>query len=65
MQAKLDLFDVHFAFSPSLYWDDKTTVSSVMAFLESKSIHHNFLYMNMANEGLDDPYDNSTAMRNG
>lgn len=65
MQAKPDLFDAHFAFSPSLYWDDQTTVNSVVAFLESKRIYHNFLYMNMGNEGLDDPYDNSIAMRNG
>lgn len=65
MQAKPNLFNAHFAFSPSLYWDDKTTVNSVIAFLESKSIYHNFLYMNMGNEGLDDPYDNSIAMRNG
>ncbi|BFT31742.1 hypothetical protein D210916BOD24_29180 [Alteromonas sp. D210916BOD_24] len=65
MQAKPDLFDAHFAFSPSLYWDGKTTVNSVIAFLKSKPIYHNFLYMNMGNEGLDDPYENSIAMRNG
>lgn len=65
MQAKPDLFDAHFAFSPSLYWDEQTTVNSVKTFLESKHVHHNFLYMNMGNEGLDDPYDNSIAMRDG
>ncbi|WP_105188257.1 alpha/beta hydrolase-fold protein [Pseudoalteromonas sp. T1lg48] len=65
MQAKPDLFNAYFAFSPSLYWDKQTTVKSVKALLTSKTQYHNFLYMNMGNEGLDDPYDNSIAMRDG
>ena len=65
MQARPELFNAHFAFSPSLYWDNQTTVKSVKAFSKSRREYHNFLYMNMANEGLDDPYDNSVAMRNG
>lgn len=65
MQAKPELFNAHFAFSPSLYWDEKTTVQSVKSFLSSRKVHHNYLFMNMGNEGLDDPYENSIGMREG
>lgn len=65
MQAKPDLFNAHFAFSPSLYWDNQTTVKSVKAFLKSNPKYRNYLYINMGNEGLEDPYDNSIGMRDG
>lgn len=65
MQAKPNLFNGYFAFSPSLYWDNQTTVKSVKAYLKSDPKKQTFLYMNMGNEGLDDPYENSISMRNG
>ena len=46
-----EIFQAHFAFSPSLFWGDKQTVKSVISFLENHKQHRNFLYMNIGDEG--------------
>ena len=53
---------------PMIMWMSdgfQTTVKSVKAYLKSDPKKQTFLYMNMGNEGLDDPYENSISMRNG
>jgi len=59
------LFQAHFAFSPSLYWDDKIVLKQVKKFLSSRKSFNNFLYMNMGNEGIERGDENGMAMRNG
>ena len=49
--TKPDLFQAHFAYSPSLFWDNSETVKKLIAFFENNPNHRNFLYMNMGNEG--------------
>lgn len=49
--TKPDLFQAHFAYSPSLFWGDNATVKNVISFLKNNKQHRNFLYMNIGNEG--------------
>lgn len=48
---KPDLFQAHFAASPSLFWEDGQTVDNLINFIKKNPNHKNFLYMNMGNEG--------------
>ena len=64
-QSRPHLFQAHFSFSPSLYWGDSITTKSVTKFLESSDKHHNYLYTNMGNEGLNTEMEFSIAMRKG
>jgi len=45
------LFQAHFAFSPSLFWDNSKTVDSLISFIKNNPTHKNYLYMNIGNEG--------------
>ena len=48
---KPDLFQAHFAFSPSLFWNNGETVRDIIKFIKKNPAHRNFLYMNIGNEG--------------
>ena len=48
---KPDLFQAHFAFSPSVFWNNGQTVSDIIKFIKKNPAHRNFLYMNIGNEG--------------
>lgn len=48
---KPNLFQAHFANSPSLFWENGKTVKELIKFVEQNPNHKNFLYMNMGNEG--------------
>lgn len=50
MQSKPHLFDAHFAFSPAVWWGDRTTAKNVKAFLTNNKVHGTYLYMNIGNE---------------
>ncbi len=65
MSTRPELFQAHFAYSPSLYWDNKVVIKQTEKFLSSRVSFNNFLYMNMGNEGLERADDNGMAMRNG
>jgi len=59
------LFQAHFAFSPSLYWDDQMVLKQAKKFLSNTKSFNNFLYMNMGNEGIEGVDERAMAMRNG
>jgi len=44
------LFQAHFAFSPSLWWDNQITVKNTLEFLSKTDVYHNYLYMNLGDE---------------
>jgi len=48
--SKPYLFQAHFAFSPSLWWDDQLIVKRAKAFLQKTKAFENFLYLNMGKE---------------
>lgn len=52
-QAKPELFDVHFAFSPSLQYADTSTNHSIQEYISSNGIRQKYLYANMGSEGSD------------
>ncbi|GLX77131.1 hypothetical protein tinsulaeT_04710 [Thalassotalea insulae] len=51
-QHKPELFQAHFAFSPSLGSDNDITKEKVINFLNKNKQHHNYLYVNLGREGL-------------
>ncbi|REL27453.1 alpha/beta hydrolase [Thalassotalea euphylliae] len=51
LQTRPSLFQAHFAFSPSLWWHEKTIVKSAKTFYADKRPLNNYLYTNMGNEG--------------
>jgi predicted alpha/beta superfamily hydrolase len=53
LQSRPHLFQAHFAFSPSLWWDDQVTVKSTKAFFTKTKALKNSLYMNLGNEDGD------------
>ena len=59
------LFTAHFAFSPSLYWDNMSTVQNVKSYLENSASLKQFLYINMGDEGLKGGTAGSKLMRKG
>jgi uncharacterized protein len=50
LQSRPHLFQAHFAFSPSLWWDDKATVKTAKEFFNKTKKLKNSLYMNLGNE---------------
>ena len=53
LQTRPSLFQAHFAFSPSLWWHEKTVIKSAKTFYAGKQPLNNYLYTNMGNEGGD------------
>ena len=51
LQTRPSLFKAHFAFSPSLWWHEKTVIKSAKTFYAGKQPLNNYLYTNMGNEG--------------
>jgi predicted alpha/beta superfamily hydrolase len=51
LHTRPQLFQAHFAFSPAVWWSDRTTLKQTKTFFADKrSKHPNFLYMNIGNE---------------
>jgi predicted alpha/beta superfamily hydrolase len=48
---KPNLFQAHFANSPSFFWDSGKTVSNIVTFVKKNPMHKNYLYLNIGNEG--------------
>lgn len=48
--SKPYLFQAHFAFSPSLWWDDQLIVNRANKFFQKNKTLKNFLYLNMGKE---------------
>lgn len=46
-----NLFQAHFAFSPSLFWNKSKTSDDLISFITKNPTHKNYLYMNIGNEG--------------
>ena len=61
--SRPNLFQAHFAFSPSLYWNNKETARKAMDFLANKKQFSNYLYMNIGKEGLISDHPDGLAMR--
>ena len=51
LQSRPQLFQAHFAFSPSLWWHDEVVLKDTEKFLASTKELNNYLYINMGNEG--------------
>lgn len=51
MQTRPELFQAHFAFSPSLWWHDKVIFQDAEKFLANTPKFNSYLYINMGNEG--------------
>jgi len=65
MATRPHLFQAHFAYSPSLYWDNEVVLKQTEKFLKETKTYKNYLYINMGNEGLERGDDRGMAMRNG
>jgi len=65
MATRPHLFQAHFAYSPSLYWDNEVVLKQAVKFLKETESYKNYLYINMGNEGLERGDDRGMAMRNG
>lgn len=63
LHSRPNLFQAHFAYSPSLYWNDKATVKKTIDFLTKTKQFSNYLYMNIGNEGLISQNPTGLAMR--
>jgi len=50
LHTRPHLFQAHFAFSPSLWWDEKSPATDTIEFLAKTPTLKNFLYMNIGNE---------------
>jgi len=69
LQSRPQLFQAHFAFSPSLWWHDQMIFKGVEDFLASIGQNNNVLYLNLGNEGGDmrssfDRYINLLKVKN-
>jgi predicted alpha/beta superfamily hydrolase len=55
LQSRPHLFQAHFAFSPAVWWSNRTTLTKTKAFFVDKHSKNaklqNFLYMNIGSEG--------------
>ncbi|XQW85308.1 alpha/beta hydrolase-fold protein [Thalassotalea piscium] len=51
MHSKPELFQAHFAFSPSLWWHKQAIFEKAKSFLKSSDQLNTYLYINMGNEG--------------
>jgi hypothetical protein len=45
LQSRPNLFQAHFAFGPSLWWDKKKVLNDTISFFENRNSFDNFLYM--------------------
>lgn len=50
IQSRPQLFDAHFAFSPSLYWDERSTLKKTVDFLQKTKDSRRHLYINIGSE---------------
>ena len=50
LQSKPELFQAHFAFSPSLWWHNQIIFKKAESFLKSANELNTYLYINMGNE---------------
>ncbi|WP_062569975.1 alpha/beta hydrolase-fold protein [Pseudoalteromonas arabiensis] len=50
LQTRPELFQAHFAFSPSLWWHDGVIFKNTKTFYEKGGNLNSYLYMNLANE---------------
>ena len=53
LQSRPHLFQAHMAFSPAVWWGDRTTVKQTKAFINKTKKLDNYLYMNIGEEGGD------------
>ncbi|MBT1065609.1 tetratricopeptide repeat protein [Bowmanella sp. Y26] len=53
LQTRPDLFQAHFAFSPSLWWHQSVIFRDAEKFHKKTSELNNYLYLNLADEGGD------------
>lgn len=51
LQARPHLFQAHFAFSPSLWWDEQLAVNNMAKWLAKTKSMTNYLYINLGDEG--------------
>ena len=51
LQTRPHLFQAHMAFSPAVWWGDRTTVKETKKFITSTKKLDNYLYMNIGEEG--------------
>jgi len=51
LQSRPQLFQAHFAFSPSLWWHDQVIFKETENFLANTARLNNYLYINMGSEG--------------
>jgi len=50
LQTRPQLFQAHFAFSPSLWWHEQVTLKNTEHFLSKTTELNNYLYLNLGNE---------------
>lgn len=50
LQTRPSLFQAHFAFSPSIWWNESKVVKDMKVFLASNTKLKNYLYVNMGSE---------------
>ena len=53
LQSRPQLFQAHFAFSPSLWWHDQVIFKEAEHFLANTAELNNYLYLNLGNESGD------------
>lgn len=53
LQSRPQLFQAHFAFSPSLWWHDQVIFKNAKNFLANTTELNNYLYLNLGNESGD------------
>ncbi len=51
LQSKPELFQAHIAYSPAVWWGDRTTAKNTKQFLTKQSQLDTYLYMNIGSEG--------------
>jgi tetratricopeptide (TPR) repeat protein len=51
LQARPHLFQAHFAFSPSLWWDKQLAINNMAKWLAKTKSMTNYLYINLGDEG--------------
>lgn len=61
--TKPDLFQAHFAYSPSLFYNDRQTTKDVVSFLKNTKEHKNYVYINIGDEGLKSDHPSGIGMR--
>jgi predicted alpha/beta superfamily hydrolase len=53
LQSRPHLFQAHMAFSPAVWWGDRTTVKKTKEFISKAKALDNYLYLNIGEEGGD------------